>query len=80
MLQSTQHTKTVRLHLVMVDGVLLADWTEGEMLQNTPITKLYTTAILKIHLINKVPNTREQRWLWKEVVVARLQELSQHLP
>jgi len=45
------------------------------MLHNIPITE-----ILIIHLINKVPNTREQRWLWKEAVVARLQELSQYLP
>jgi len=76
MLQSTQHTKTVRLHLMMVDGALLADWTEREMLQNIPIPKHDTTEILIIHLINKVLNTREQSWLWKEVVVARLQERS----
>lgn len=80
MLQSTQHTKTVRLQLMMVDGVLLADWTEREMLQNIPTPKHGTAEILIIHLINKVPNTREQRWLWTEVVVARLEELSQHLP
>jgi hypothetical protein len=49
------------------------------MLQNIPIPKLNTTEILIIHLINKIPNTRQQGWLWKEVVVARLQELSQHL-
>jgi hypothetical protein len=50
------------------------------MLQNIPIPKLNTAEILIIHLINKVLNTRQQRWLWKEVVVATLQELSQHLP
>jgi hypothetical protein len=65
---------------MMVDGALLADWTEREMLQNIPIQKLDTTEILIIHSINEVPNTRQQRWLWKEVVVALLQELSQHLP
>jgi hypothetical protein len=63
MLQSTQHTKTVRLHLMMVDGVLLADWTERELLQNIPIPKHDTTEILIIRLINKVPNTRKYRWL-----------------
>jgi hypothetical protein len=55
---------------MMVDGVLLADWTERELLQNIPIPKHDTTEILIIHLINKVPNTREYRWLRKEVVAA----------